>query len=164
MNLRLILTKKCNRSCVGCCNNDFDLDSLPYINTFYGYNKIIITGGEPMLYIEKLKTLIVEIRKQNKKAEIIVYTAKTKRASDLIDILYLVDGLTITLHEKYDIEPFFYFAGWVLAKNLTHKLLRVNIFKNVGDVIKLDDWSYKTNIEWIKNCPVPRNEILAKYW
>ena len=80
MNLRLIITEECNRSCVGCCNNDFNLKNLPIVNMFKNYDKVIITGGEPMLYPDRVKQVISEVRLQNPEAKIIMCTAKSKKS------------------------------------------------------------------------------------
>ena len=66
--LRLLFTKDCNRNCPGCCNKDWDLDSLPVCTDFTPYDLVMITGGEPMLYPERLLHLIRRIREENPKA------------------------------------------------------------------------------------------------
>ena len=47
--LRLLLFTDCNRNCEGCCNNDFDLNALKVETDFRQYDKIFLTGGEPMI-------------------------------------------------------------------------------------------------------------------
>lgn len=59
--LRLLFTKDCNRDCPGCCNKDWDLDHLPVCADFKPYDLVMITGGEPMLYPERLLKLIRKI-------------------------------------------------------------------------------------------------------
>ena len=43
------------------------------------------------------------------------------------------------------------------------KSLRLNIFKGI-DYSSIDTslWDIKDNIEWIKNCPLPKNEVFQK--
>lgn len=165
MNLRLLIAEKCNRTCEGCCNNDFDLKNLPTTNNYKGYDKIIITGGEPRLYPELVKQVIFEVREQNPTAKIIMYTAKSKRASDLMDILELLDGITLTLHEQYDVFPFVNLYNLINHRQLGYKILRLNVFSNVDispHLWKIKNWKIKSNIEWMKNCPVPTNEVLMR--
>ena len=165
MNLRLLITEECNRACAGCCNNDFDLKNLPIVNMFKGYAKIIITGGEPMLYPNRVKQVIKEIRYQNPTAKIIMYTAKSKRASSLVDMLELLDGITLTLHEQYDFFPFITLYNMINDRQLTYKMLRLNVFSNVDilpNIYEFKNWKIKDNIEWIKDCPLPINEVLMR--
>ena len=44
------------------------------------------------------------------------------------------------------------------------KSLRLKVFKGV-DVsgIDLSLWDVKDNIEWIKDCPLPEDEVLMRY-
>jgi len=162
--LRLIITEDCNRSCPGCCNNDFNIQALPLCTSFENYDTIMLTGGEPMLYQNRIQYLIEIIRKQNPTCKIIMYTAKTKRQSDLAGILTLLDGITITLHEQYDVEPFKVFDELIDCSKFKQKSLRLNVFKNVNinGMILNNIWTIKPNIEWIKDCPLPENEVLMR--
>jgi molybdenum cofactor biosynthesis enzyme MoaA len=53
--LRLLVTERCARSCSGCCNHDWDLAALPTCESYAGYDEVLLTGGEPMLYPEDPK-------------------------------------------------------------------------------------------------------------
>jgi organic radical activating enzyme len=129
--LRLLVTKECNRNCKGCCNKDWDLDNLPIVN-HYNYEEIILTGGEPLLYLDEVTDLIREIRKKSK-AKIYLYTAFVENEYDSIfNILNCVDGITLTLHTQKDILPF-----EKLDKKMQQilepwtKSLRLNVFKGI---------------------------------
>lgn len=158
MNLRLLLFKDCNRRCRGCCNKGFDLDNLPVIQDFTGYECIMLTGGEPMLKPEVIRQTVANIRKQTN-APIIVYTAKYDDVTTILDILSVVDGLTVTLHVPKDLTVFQEFNNALERVDLTGKSLRLNVFNNVHlkgtDVSK---WKVKKGIKWIKDCPLPTNE------
>ena len=158
IKLRLLLFKECNRNCLGCCNNDWDLDNLSICNSYLEYSEILLTGGEPMLHPDIIVEAITEIRKQTK-APIILYTAKTDNQKELLYILSIIDGVTITLHDQSDVLPFLSFAKQVSHKN---KSLRVNIFKGVCITNIPDGWVVKDNIVWIKNCPLPVGEVLQR--
>ncbi len=161
-HLRLLITEDCDRACAGCCNKDWDLQALPVATDFSGYELIMLTGGEPVLYPEKLKAVTEEIRRQNENAKIVLYTANT--TSFLWqEILDMVDGITLTIHENSDVENFEEFLlDWHFEKGLS---LRLNVFKgidlNAGS--DLSAWKIKDNIEWIEDCPLPTNEVLMRY-
>lgn len=161
-NLRLVIFEECNRSCEGCCNKDFNIPSYPQVESFAGYKKIILTGGEPMLKPELVVDTCKRIR-QETDAPIVMYTAKSKRVFDLISMLHILDGVTLTLHEPYDVKPFSELSTLMRDLNITGKTLRLNVFSNV-DITDVDTsgWSVKDNIEWIKDCPLPNSEVLMR--
>ena len=158
--LRLILLTECNRSCEGCCNQDWDLEGLEQERDFTQYDQILITGGEPMLFPGQLRYTIEYIRKQTQ-APIYVYTAKVDDINATADILRLVDGMTVTLHEQDDLIPVVVF-DMMRHKEFKDKSMRLNVFKGVK-APALSRWQYKTDIEWIKDCPLPSNEVLRRW-
>lgn len=129
--LRLVVTLNCNRKCPGCCNNYWDFSKIPYTNSFVGYDEILLTGGEPMLYVNRLIFLISSIRYINPTAKIFMYTAKTTPAVELDAISSMLDGITITLHEQSDVIPFERFNSMPYRFMLNGKSLRLNIFKGI---------------------------------
>lgn len=164
MKLRLILTEKCNRNCEGCCNKDFDIKNLPIEEDFTKYSKIFRTSGEPMLYPEKIIRAILIIKEQNPTAKIFLYTAHVSPLYTALTILKYLDGITVTLHEQSDLDSFQRFDSLVALEGYKEtKSLRLNIFKgiNLNNFIP-DKWKIKNEIEWIKNSPLPPNEVLKK--
>ena len=160
-NLRLLLFSECNRSCEGCCNNDWDLTSIDICKSFQGYDKIILTGGEPMLNPALVIDTAARIRKETN-SEIIMYTAKSKRALDLVAVLHILDGITLTLHEPYDVKPFIELNNILLKMGL-EKSLRLNVFAGIDiSGIDLSLWKVKEGIEWIKDCPLPETEVFMR--
>jgi organic radical activating enzyme len=174
--LRLIYTPVCNRNCEGCCNKDFDLDNLPRPDHF-NYDEIFITGGEPMLFLDEVIGFIKALRLITK-AKIYVYTAylSASGAGSFHTLLSNVDGITLTLHEIRDWHLFQQLE--FVTKNMPYifegKSMRLNIFKDAAPDMSLDmffftnkteeRWKVKRNIEWIKNCPLPENEVLMKVY
>ena len=157
--LRLLLTSVCNRSCPGCCNKDWDLKNLPKCISFKGYDEIILTGGEPMLFPSLLRKTISRIRRQTK-APIYIYTAHLENIAIAKEMFFLSDGLTVTLHEQEDILPWKLFNE-IIPRNC--KSLRLNVFSNVKITHEsMKGWKVKRNIEWIKNCPLPKNEVFMR--
>jgi hypothetical protein len=165
--LRLIYTATCNRSCPGCCNKDFDLPNLPR-PTHFNYDEIFITGGEPMLFYEEIVGFIKAIRLVSE-AKIYVYTAFCSDASMLIELLDIVDGITLTLHNTWDWGMFTQFESVTRShpEIFEGKSMRLNIFEEVGVSDETvshipEHWRVKNHIEWIVNCPLPPNEVLMK--
>ncbi len=157
--LRLLLFTECERNCEGCCNKDWDLESIPVVESFKGYDEILLTGGEPMLKPVFVLDTMIKIREENESVKIYLYTAYL--TVDLFFILEALHGIVITLHNQSDTHGFLLF-DLELSKRSWHKSksLRLNIFDNVSlPNIKLKcDWKIKKNIKWIKNCPLPKGE------
>jgi MoaA/NifB/PqqE/SkfB family radical SAM enzyme len=161
--LRILIFKECHKHCEGCCNEDWDLSTLPGTDDFKNYEELLITGGEPMLKPKKVKELISDIRKQNKKGKIFLYTAMPQH-KELPKILKSINGITITIHEQEDVIDFYEFvrnAGIDLIKS---KSMRLNIFENCEvDKKYLEGFVVKENMVWIKDCPLPAREIFVKW-
>jgi hypothetical protein len=163
--LRLLLFDKCNRSCEGCCNNDYDLNKLPIETDFSIYRKIFLTGGEPMLDPYKIMKATRKIRSQNPECGIYLYTAMVTNINFVMNILHEIDGITLTLHDNSDVLPFRKFNHVLWGYDLKYKSMRLNIFKKV--IIHPFDipyfWKIKKDIKWIKNCPLPPGEVFKKF-
>jgi len=164
-DLRLLLLERCNRNCEGCCNKDFDLKNLPIETQFMGYDNIMLTGGEPMLDPFLIVRTILAIRDHNNKAKIILYTAKVDKPLQVLSLKRLLDGLTVTLHDQRDVKPFKELTKAIIhaGNGSNHISFRVNIFKGInvrGGIANF--WNVKDNIEWIKNRPLPENEVFKR--
>lgn len=164
--LRLITTYDCPRNCEGCCNKQrqFSGGAVPFFDDDYKkYDQIILTGGEPMLYITSLILLINFIRLSTK-AKIILYTAKLDDPRQLIIMLHGVDGMTVTLHEKKDVNDFRKMNNLLIrSKSRERKSLRLNVFSEVNiKHLNTSLWDVKDGIEWIDDCPLPNGEEIYK--
>ena len=158
--LRLLLLKECNRNCQGCCNKDWDLDSLEVETDFSQYSEILLTGGEPMLKPELIIEICKKITEQTN-VPIYLYTAET---NCLLSIVPYINGITLTLHKQLDVESF---------KSLNNIIeffidepfsLRLNVFKGVSiEGVDVSKWQVKRDMEWIENCPLPKNEVFKRY-
>lgn len=159
--LKWIFTTKCPRSCQGCCNRDWDIEHLPIETDFAQYDEILITGGEPMLFVDDLLNTIQALRKLSK-AKIYVYTALITYIPAVLEVLEAADGITITLHEPFDVS-FFHRLNYRMPNHLKKKSLRVNIFKGITVCLRQGhSWKVKDNIEWKKNAPLPTGEVLKR--
>ena len=160
--LRLILWPECNRNCEGCCNKDWDVSNLQEISDYRDFDFIMLTGGEPMLNPGKVKQAIQEIRIQNFRAPIILYTASP--CFSLVRLLEILNGITVSLHDQKSVADFKKFLGMLRPEDTRNKSLRLNVFTGI-DISELDlfEWVVKTDIEWIENCPLPPGETLRRW-
>jgi len=160
--LRLLLFSECNRACVGCCNSQWDLQSLPVNDSFREYDQIILTGGEPMLHPDIVVNTCIEIRRETN-VPIFMYTAKIDRPLEIIALFNWLDGITVTLHEHYDIIDFMKLQNYLERFYTDNKSLRLNVFDNVSiKGIDTYGWEVKSGIQWIPNCPLPENEVFKR--
>ena len=82
---------------------------------------------------------------------------------DVFKMLCHIDGLTVTLHEQEDVEPFQILNKSLLKCSRVPWSLRLNVFKEVAlPEIDLRLWKVKDQIEWIKDCPLPADEVFMK--
>lgn len=171
--LRLLITGRCPNNCELCCNKQFDLNSLPIVDRF-DYEEIMITGGEPLLFLNEVIELVQSIKYiesiQGKEfSKKYVYTADC--SNNLLNIIPYVNGVVVTPHNKKAVEYFIDINRWLLKrkKNYIDKSLRLNLFPNIKEMLKdvdLSMWQVK-DIEWVKDCPVPEGEDfrrIAKLW
>lgn len=166
--LRLLVTKDCPNHCPLCCNNRFDFEKLPVVDR-WDYEEIMITGGEPMLFPAHLYELVRHIRGIQKlmgmpRSKIYVYTADIL-IIDSAAIMGVIDGIVYTPHSRKDVQKFIYMDTHIRefsGRDLEHKSLRINLFPDVKSMFPMNFnrsiyWDVK-NIEWIKDCPVPKGE------
>jgi len=170
--IRLLVTDICNRNCEGCCNKDWDLKALPSFSKmaidWKDTECVMITGGEPLLFPELVKRTIKEVKerafKQKGYLPIHVYTAKTSSIDTFLKVLNEADGVTLTLHEQADVDSFIKLNLVLLMEDrYKYKSKKLNIFKGVNiDSRFIQNWDVKDNIEWIKDCPLPEDEIFVQ--
>lgn len=161
--LRLLLFEECNKYCKGCCNRDWDLKALPEVKDFHQYDEILLTGGEPMLNPYLVICVAARISRQNPVANIYLYTAETDNWQAILSVLHYIDGLTVTLHEQSDVDSFIVLNNLLSEINdISMKSFRLNVFKGVNFNDDLGLWKVKDNIEWIKNCPLPQDEVFMR--
>jgi organic radical activating enzyme len=132
---RILLSAKCNRTCHYCCNEqDGTLDDavpLHNLDILQNYKSVCITGGEPMMYPDRVIALANAI-KAVKDMPIYMYSATyTKRTEDVLQSL---DGITFTMHEEASLKDV---VGFDNIQELAHKYpellsIFVNPSKGVG--------------------------------
>jgi len=166
--LRLLVTEKCNRHCEGCCNKDIKPSQTISVNDISGYDTIMITGGEPMLFPNKLLHFLPSILKKGypSSTQVFIYTAKfpspntTEEEDDFYLIFSLLAGITFTIHDQEGIDDFINLNRFINDKILPFDTpyRRLNVFRDVKlPVINLYGWDVKF-VDWIKDCPIPEGE------
>lgn len=128
--LRLLVTTKCPNKCPMCCNNSWDFSKLPVVEHF-NYKEIMITGGEPLLFPEKLANLAESIKTVQKlaygnKGKLFLYTAL---ADMLPNYIRYFDGVVYTPHSVNDIHSLLEanIFCWITKMNLW----KVNLFGSI---------------------------------
>lgn len=160
--LRLLLFSDCDRACPGCCNKDWDLDALPVCDSYEGYDEVLITGGEPLLKPGITRMVIRQIRQENPKAKIYIYTAKLDDKETALDVLKMCDGFTLTLHEQADVQNFVFFHAAIPDELFENRSLRLNVFKGLDLFCGDGGWESRFNLEWKNDCPLPADEVFMR--
>jgi len=164
--LRLLLTKECHRNCEGCCNKNWDLASLPVCTSFQDYEEIMLTGGEPMSNPILIEFTMIRIYEENPQAKIYLYTADLRKVEWVYYLLEKLHGINVTLHEQSDVDDFIIFNSLLSLETKYFKSLRLNVFEGV-DISTLDEqdlrgWKVRRNLKWIKDCPLPKDEVFMR--
>ena len=161
--LRLLITEECNRNCAMCCNKNYNLAKLRIETKFSQYDEIILTGGEPMLEPLYLQNVITYIRYlTHPDTKIYLQTAKVDDIKAALTIFELVDGVTVTLHALSDLRPFLLFDDCISDYGTHKKSLRLNYFEDIPVISVSDKWTTK-QIKWVKDCPLPENEVFKRF-
>lgn len=174
--LRLLITEKCNNSCIKCQNKHWDLKQLPVVNVknlniLGEFDEIILTGGEPMFEYEKLKGISVFVKSRWPNIKLFLYTASLITPRRTIDVMEYLDGLTVTLHTENDLRDLLMFRYWILNNKQALKKsktmsMRVCTFNNHPDITKFRhlfySWTVKTDKVWITEKHLPKDETYMR--
>lgn len=90
--LRLLVTTSCPNKCPMCCNNSWDFSKLPVVDRG-NYDEIMITGGEPLLFVQG-----------SNPSKIYLYMADC--SYNMINTMTYLDGVVLTPHNKLALEYF----------------------------------------------------------
>ena len=68
------------------------------------------------------------------------------------------------VHNNKDVYPFLAFNEYLSRHVVFHnKSLRLNIFKGIPLLLYSNvNWKIKDNIEWMKDCPLPKDEVFMR--
>ena len=138
--IHLMVTSLCVRGCKFCCNKQYNLNDIPYVNPFELKNCEILclTGGEPFLFsnpcslAEYFKDTYPNIKKvyvYTNAAELSYYLKKNKK-------VYGIDGVDVSIKVPIDKREFAEIIKNESIQNLTDNRLYVfdnNMPENVGN-------------------------------
>jgi hypothetical protein len=173
---RFILTTACHRDCDGCCNKSdiYERKEVYNLSDLKAYDEVLITGGEPMLYPNKVSYLLYML------SEVLGYTGTKYLYSAYFSpefyslwsgVLKRVDGLHYTLHAECtdkDVEALKTLSRLIGANfdpAFTHQSFRLAIDKRVYERYDLSNlnlapWTVVRKMEWKAECPLPEGEEL----
>lgn len=163
---RLIMTFDCNRRCANCCNtytsimsNAIHIHNVSQLAPF-DFDQVIITGGEPMLYPDRVIGIAQQASKQG--SDVYLYTALY--VPETATILKLVKGVHYTLHaplRKDDLRGFYTFQNIISRWTGSYRLY---IDPNIKHKIVIDPsaWARVEVKPWLLKgeCPLPTGEEL----
>lgn len=161
---RIMISPKCNKACSYCCNEQQGvLDMFKPVTDLQflaRYKNICITGGEPMLFPDKVLSVAAYAR--NMDLKVYLYTAQyTFR---MYEVIKWLDGLTYTVHANANYKEVndFYRMQALLAtsSSLCHSK---KLLKDPDVDLKISPvWADTEIAVWKKQCTIPENEDF--YW
>lgn len=106
--LRLVVTDCCHNQCPLCCNKRYDMTQLPVVDR-WDYDEVMITGGEPSLFSNRVRELVESIRildaASGKSRKIYMYTA-VYSSTFVAYLLDCLDGIVASPHNQRDVVQF----------------------------------------------------------
>lgn len=105
--IHIMVTSLCDRKCPYCCNNQYDLNDIPYVTSeeLSKADTICLTGGEPFMYsnpceiADKLKKEYPNIKNiyvYSNAYELMLYINKMKHP------FHSIDGITVSIKNPLD--------------------------------------------------------------
>jgi hypothetical protein len=165
---RVITTWDCNRNCDKCCNKNLPAEPIPCtLRDLPGFDGVVLTGGEPLLYPEKLLDIVRALRTarwiDKSDQKIFLYTALW--TPHLWDLVGKLDGIHYTLHypaSDSDLIGFEHFQNLLREYQGSEKSFRLYLEPRITEPILLypNLWSRVEVKPWLDFCPLPENETL----
>jgi|WetSurMetagenome_2_1015567.scaffolds.fasta_scaffold25750_6 hypothetical protein len=163
---RIMMTMDCPRDCSYCVNKmKWPKDSLRIpesLKEFEHYKEVILTGGEPLLYPERVIRVATALYKQNPKVRVYLYTAMYDYR--MIPILELLDGITFTVHDEDAIGDVAQVENAMIIAGATQKSNRLSIAPDIGYQMKFTPYCWrsvkiKTWKTTFDTCLVPQENL-----
>jgi organic radical activating enzyme len=137
-------------------------------NDLVGYDEVVITGGEPLLYPDALIDFIKNVRSANPKAKIYLYTATMPPHKPFFVplLMSLLNGIHYTIHAEAtqtDIDDFHHFQAYAkLYSSALSFRLYIDNRCTIPAFIQPNVWVRAEIKGWIDNgnCPLPMHEHL----
>lgn len=147
---RILITTECHNDCEYCCNKLPEIKKRIKFTTFdevikMDYDVYCITGGEPLLEIQKATRLASRIKWRNAAARLYLYTAIPPEfywklsSAEKHDLFYLLDGVNYGVHNVFSN---FYTVPRDMRKFVNTRLHIQDInYKYINRYLKIDfDW------------------------
>ncbi len=164
---RVIMTWDCNRDCDLCCNKN--LPVVPRTCTtrdLRPFDQVLITGGEPSMFMVELLTLIDTLRIQRPEGQgVFVYTALWH--DGLRQVARYVDGIHYTLHHPLkhnDLIGFKKFQEMIGDPEFENKSFRLYMEPRIHAPVPIipSRWARVEVKPWLDACPLPEGEVLLQ--
>lgn len=135
--------------------------TIDSVDSLVGFDELSITGGEPMLVPDLVRSVALRFRELNPTSKIYLYTALW--TPSLGSIIRLVDGVQFTLHYplmRIDLDGFSNFQS--MAFNHPNKSFRCYIDPAIEARVPVwpKVWTRLEVKPWMKECPLPVGESL----
>ena len=163
---RVVTTWDCDRDCDLCCNKNLPVEPRPCrVPDLEGYDQVILTGGEPMLYPERLCEVVRELRARTPAARQKVYLYTARYAPTLEWLVWHLDGVHFTLHHPLrapDLEGFYRFQHPIGRHAGSGKSFRLYVEPRITQAVAVfpSRWARVEVKPWLDFCPLPPNETL----
>ena len=166
--VHIMITDKCNRKCPHCCNNQYNIYSIPIVTDeeLKRAEYIFLTGGEPFAYSDPCRVARgIKIFYPNIK-KIGVYTNAYELFEYLCEkenFLYGIDTLTISLKDQRDKKVFKDYLSknpdiLGLCKGIPH---RVYSFVGLDGLEKRPEFDIQER-QWQKNFEAAPDSIFRR--
>jgi hypothetical protein len=141
------------------------------VQELLGYEEIILTGGEPMLYLMELNDFVVALRNIGYKGNIYLYTATVNISSPgVMRLLRDIDGITYTIHAEAndsDIKLLKSLSSLSILgyENFSSRLIIDSRVYDRYDFSNIDltNWDVIRKLQWKDYCPPAPNEELVEF-
>jgi hypothetical protein len=161
------MTWDCPRDCDFCVNKNLPVEpKLCRVEDLAGYDQVLLTGGEPMLYPIRVLDTVRRLRRQTptEAQKIFLYTAFfTPALSGLIEF---VDGVHCALHHPLSSADLRGFYGFQRLIGIRYaglgKTFRLYIEPRIRCAVEIVPcrWERVEVKPWLKDCPMPPDEEL----
>lgn len=131
ISLHLFVTAKCTNNCPLCCNREYNIKEIPVVQVdeLAKAGTLCITGGEPLLFINKVSSLIDDYRYINpKEKKVYIYTSGCNTLlKAVIKLSDKIDGFSIGPKSFYDWSNIEYIFEYLSDNgNIQDKFINLN--------------------------------------
>ena len=161
--IHIMITDKCNRKCPDCCNNQYDINLIERVTAeeLREAEIIFLTGGEPFAYYPDPCSLAHKIKQTYPNIkQVMIYTNAYELVTYLKmgGVLHDLDGLTISIKSKKDMEAIKYLIEHDSLKNIAS--IRTYVFDGFQTYIPAN-WDPRRRV-WQKDFKPATDSIFRR--